>query len=65
MNEKNLNMIWKISLGVAAVVSFILAAAELFDFDLPDLLSRVLGLAGVVSIPALVWSSLQKDRNGK
>ena len=62
MNERNVNLIWVISLILVAVTSFLLAGDELFDFNLPDSVIRILGIIDLISLPVLIFSTIQKNK---
>lgn len=62
MTEKNIHLMWIISLAVVCVTSFLLAGSELFDFDFSDTLLRILGVIDLIALPVLVYSTVRKTR---
>ena len=50
---------WAISLLVISICSLIINITNIIGADLPDMLKRILGVAGLVSLPVLVYTSVK------
>ncbi len=57
--KKN-NIVWSISLIVIGIATFILAGASTVGIDLPDVAVRILGIADLVALPILAYSTIRK-----
>ena len=57
--KKN-NIVWSISLIVIGIATFILAGASVVGIDLPDVAVRILGIADLVALPILAYSTIRK-----
>ncbi len=57
--KKN-NIVWSISLIVIGIATFILAGASIVGIDLPDVAVRILGMADLVALPILAYSTIRK-----
>ena len=57
--KKN-NIVWSISLIVIGIATFILAGASIVGIDLPDVAVRILGIADLVALPILAYSTIRK-----
>jgi hypothetical protein len=57
--KKN-NRVWSISLIVIGIATFILAGASIVGIDLPDVAVRILGIADLVALPILAYSTIRK-----
>lgn len=60
MNGKALNLIWSLSLIVIGVTSLILAVSNIIGAELPDILTRILGIADLIALPFLIFSTVKK-----
>ena len=61
--EKLLTLLWSFSLMAVGLCSLALSLSKLLSFPLPDLITRVIGIVNLVSLPLLVYSSVQKARH--
>ena len=61
--EKLLTLLWSLSLMAVGLCSLVLSLSNLFSFPLPDLITRVIGIVNLVSLPLLVYSSVKKRRH--
>ena len=59
MDKQNMNLIWKISMAVTVVASFLLIGSELFDFDFSDSFKRIIGVLDLAAIPTMIFSSVR------
>ena len=57
-----MNVLWSISLIVIGVGTFVISAASIAGFDLPDLVVRILGIADLIALPVLVFATVKKMR---
>ncbi len=55
---------WTISLLVISVCTLIISITSIIGIDLPDMLKRILGVAELVSLPVLVYTTAKmfKDK---
>lgn len=66
MNSKIINIMWSISLIIIGIATIILAGANIIvAIELPDFAVRVLGVIDLVSLPALVFSTVKKAKSKK
>jgi len=65
MDKNTLNLVWNISLIVTVIASFMLAGTELFDFDLSDTVTRILGVIDLIAIPVLAYTTVKKAKSGE
>ncbi len=65
MNSKIINIMWSISLIIIGIATIILAGANNVAIELPDFAVRVLGVIDLVSLPALVFSTVKKAKSKK
>lgn len=63
MNKDELNRAWGLSLLVIGVSTLILAAQAILAFPLPDWIVRILGIADLLALPVLAFTSIRKLRN--
>ena len=61
--EKLLTLLWSFSLMAVGLCSLVLSLSNLLSFPLPDLITRVIGIVNLVSLPLLVYSSVRKGRH--
>lgn len=59
MDKQKMNLIWKISMAVTVVASFLLIGSELFDFDFSDGFKRIIGVLDLAAIPTMIFSSVR------
>ena len=59
----NLDLVWKVCLGVLAAGTFLLAGVELFDFHMSDGFKRILGFLSIASLCGFVFTNTKKLRN--
>ncbi|MBO6052239.1 MAG: hypothetical protein J6V24_07695 [Clostridia bacterium] len=57
-----MNLLWSVSLIVIGVGTFVISAASIAGFDLPDILVRILGIADLIALPVLVFATVKKMR---
>ncbi|MBO5571949.1 MAG: hypothetical protein J5926_04415 [Ruminococcus sp.] len=50
---------WSISLLICGLCSLIISITNIIGADLPDMLKRILGVAELVSLPVLVYTSVK------
>lgn len=60
MSGKTLNLIWSLSLIVIGVATLILAVSNIIGAELPDILTRILGIADLIALPFLIFSTVKK-----
>lgn len=60
MSGKTLNLMWSLSLTVIGVTSLILAVSNIIGAELPDILTRILGIADLIALPFLIFSTVKK-----
>lgn len=60
MSGKTLNLIWSLSLIVISVATLILAVSNMIGAELPDILTRILGIADLIALPFLIFSTVKK-----
>lgn len=63
--EKILNWAMGVSVALLGISSAILSIAGLAGLSLPDILTRVLGVVSLLSLPVLVYSTVKKALNAK
>lgn len=60
MSGKTLNLMWSLSLMVIGATSLILAVSNIIGAELPDILTRILGIADLIALPFLIFSTVKK-----
>ena len=60
MSGKTLNLNWSLSLIVISVATLILAVSNIIGAELPDILTRILGIADLIALPFLIFSTVKK-----
>jgi len=60
MDPKKLNAMWSISLMAIGIATFILVGSGIVGIDLPDIITRTLGLIDLIALPFLVFSTVKK-----
>lgn len=61
MKKKN-ELLWSISLIMIGLATLILAGANIAGVDLPDYITRILGIIDLIALPVLVYSTVKKVR---
>ena len=57
---KSINIVWCISLFVVGIATFILNGSNLVGIDLPDWLTRSLGIMDLVAVFVLIFTTIRK-----
>lgn len=57
---KKQNLIWSLSLITIGITSIILNGSNILGLELPDVLTRVLGIINLFAIPVLICSTVKK-----
>ncbi|MBQ8263616.1 MAG: hypothetical protein IJY96_02435 [Oscillospiraceae bacterium] len=60
MDPRKLNAMWSISLMAIGIATFILVGSGIVGIDLPDIITRSLGLIDLIALPFLVFSTVKK-----
>ena len=60
MNEKALHTLWSISLMVIGVATVLIVGSNLFQLQLPDSVTGLLGILELVSLPILAFTTVKK-----
>ncbi len=61
MSDKNKkNLMWSISPMVIGVSAIILNGSNLLNIELPDIVTRIIGIAELIALPFFVYSSIKK-----
>lgn len=60
MEDKKISMIWAISLLIIGVATLILSGTRIVGIQLPDLVTRVLGVVELIALPFLAYASVKK-----
>lgn len=60
MSGKALNLVWCLSLIAIGVATLILAVSNIIGAELPDILTRILGIADLIALPFLIFSTVKK-----
>lgn len=60
MSGKTLDLMWSLSLTVVGVATLILAVSNIIGAELPDILTRILGIADLIALPFLIFSTVKK-----
>lgn len=63
--EKKKNLMWSLSLITIGITSIILNGSNIFGLELPDLLTRVLGIINLIAIPVLIYSTVKRLKKEK
>ncbi len=62
MRKESSRLTGMISLIIIFAASFLLAGSELFDFDLSDPITKILGVIDLAALAALVCSMFRKSK---
>ena len=60
MNEKALHTLWGVSLMVIGVATVLIVGSNLFQLQLPDSVTGLLGILELVSLPILAFTTVKK-----
>lgn len=60
---KKSDLLWSCSLIVIGICSIILAGANILNFDLPDFITRIIGLIDLAALPVLGYTSIKMLKN--
>lgn len=60
---KSTNLLWSFSLVVLGICTIILAGTNLLSIELPDFITRVVGLIDLVALPILGYTTVKKLKN--
>lgn len=58
--EKKGNLMWSISLMVIGVSAIILNGSNLLNIELPDIMTRIIGITELIVLPFFVYSTIKK-----
>ena len=67
MNKKK-NLMWSLSLIIIGVSTLIICGSNILGTELPDILTRTLGIAELTALPFLVYSTqkiIWNEKGGK
>ncbi len=60
---KNINdRIWCISLMIIGINTIILAGLNIVGIELPDILVRIIGIADLIALPFLAYTTVKKAK---
>lgn len=65
MNDVKPTKAWIISLLVCSICSLIIIFFKIIGIDLPDFLRRILGIAVLIALPVMVFSSIRMYKEAK
>lgn len=65
MNDVKPTKAWIISLLVGSICSLIIIFSRIIGIDLPDFLRRILGIAVLIALPVMVFSSIRMYKEAK
>lgn len=57
---KTINLLWSFSLMAIGICTVILAGANLLGIDLPDIVTRIVGLIDLLALPVLGYTTVKK-----
>lgn len=57
---KTIHLFWVLSLLTIGIGTVVLAGSSLIGIELPDVLTRVLGILDLVCLPVLVFTTVKK-----
>ncbi len=60
--KKANDLIWGISLIMIGIATIILAGSNIIGIELPVVLTRILGIANLIALPFLVYSTVKKAK---
>ncbi len=60
--KKANDLIWGISLIIIGIATIILAGSNIIGIELPVVLTRILGIADLIALPFLIYSTVKKAK---
>ena len=60
---KKTNLLWSFSLMAIGICTIILVGANLLSIEMPDFITRVLGLAELTALPVLGYTTVKRMKN--
>ena len=60
---KTTNLLWAFSLMAAGICSITLGGANLLSVELPDFMTRAIGLVDLAALPVLAYTTVKKLRD--
>ncbi len=60
--KKANDLIWSISLIIIGIATIILAGSNIIGIGLPVVMTRILGIADLIALPFLVYSTVKKAK---
>ncbi len=60
--KKANDLIWSISLIIIGIATIILAGSNIIGIGLPVIMTRILGIADLIALPFLVYSTVKKAK---
>lgn len=60
--KKKTDLMWGISLIMIGVATVILAGSNIIGAELPDIAVRITGIADLIALPVLAFTSVKKLR---
>ncbi len=60
--KKANDLIWGISLIIIGIATIILAGSNIIGIELPVIMTRILGIADLIALPFLVYSTVKKAK---
>ncbi len=66
--KKDKNLMWSLSLIIIGVSTLIISGSNILGTELPDMLTRTLGIAELTALPFLVYSTQKimcNEKGGK
>lgn len=62
---KRMDLIWAASLVVIGISVIVLAGSNLAGIELPDAVTRIIGLIALIELPVLAFTSVKKLKENK
>ena len=62
MKRKN-DLMWGISLMIIGAATVILAGSNIIGTELPDIAVRITGIADLIAIPVLTYTTVERIKN--
>ena len=63
MDAKMNNRVWAVSLMVLGITTLVLAGVHIIGMEIPDGLTRILGVIDLIALPILAFSTVKKVKN--
>ncbi len=60
--KKANDLIWGISLIIIGIATIILAGSNIIGIELPVIMTRILGIADLIALPFLIYSTVKKAK---